>query len=69
METHTVYTNNNDLFCVEQEIKGFIKSHKGKLDDDERGLLGKLLNQRAGAISDVLGFTVGSVAPSSTLNK
>jgi len=69
METHTIYANNKDLFDVEQEIKGFIKSHKGKLDDDERDLLGKLLDQRARAISDVLGFTVGSVAPSSTLNK
>ena len=64
MERHTVYTDNSALYDVQQEIKGFLKNHNKKLNDDERNELGELLNRRAKALSDALGVEVGSIASS-----
>lgn len=57
----TVYTDSSELSDAEEEIQGFLAQHKGDLTDEERDELGELLDQRAAAISDVLGVEVKSV--------
>ena len=64
MKKNIVYTDNSALYDIEQEIKSFLKEHKGKFGDDERGVLGVLLDRRAQAISDVLGVEVGAITSS-----
>lgn len=50
-----------DLYTIEQDISSYCKSHKGKLNDDERTELGSKLNERAKAMSDVLGVKIHSI--------
>lgn len=54
--------SSNNLFKVQDEIKSFQKTHKGKLNERDRAKIGKLLNRRAKAMSGVLGVEVGSIA-------
>jgi hypothetical protein len=61
MKKPHIYTDNSDLFDVEEEIKRFLKDHKKELNNEEHDELGKLLDRRAKAISDVLGVEVSSV--------
>lgn len=53
--------NGDDLYNTDQAVRDFCKSHGKKLTDDEHQELGKLLKERASAISDVLGAKVSSV--------
>jgi len=61
MKKTRIETDNSELFDVEEEIKEFTKKHKKDLNNEEHEELGKLLDRRAKAISDVLGVKVGSV--------
>lgn len=51
----------DDLYRIDQDIKSYSKSHKGKLNDDERAELGSKLNERAKALSDILGVKIHSI--------
>ena len=53
--------NGDDLYRIDQDIQSFTKSHKGNLNDEDREELRTKLNERAKAISDVLGVKVHSV--------
>ncbi|MHC1735748.1 MAG: hypothetical protein AB9921_08800 [Erysipelotrichaceae bacterium] len=57
----TIYTDNSNLYDADQDVRAFVKAHKGELNEEERDTLGDLLDRRAAAISDVLGVKVGSV--------
>lgn len=59
-KTH-LFTEKNDFLEVQDEIKDFLKEHKKKLTDEEHNDLCELLNQRAKALSEILGVEVSSV--------
>lgn len=52
----------DDLYRINQGIKDYCKSHKGKLNEKEHAELGSMLNERAKAISDILGVKIHSIS-------
>ena len=58
----TIKTDNDEIFKADQAVKGFLKSHGKKLNNEEKKELGGLLRKRAKALSDVMGIHVGSIA-------
>jgi small-conductance mechanosensitive channel len=56
-----VTTDNDELYNADKKIKSFVENHGKNLSDDERSELGELLDERARALSNVLGVKVGSI--------
>lgn len=54
-------TASERLYRVDQAVRKFCDSHKGKLSPRQHKKLEKLLDNRADAISDVLGVRIHSI--------
>ena len=61
MKNSHLFTDNSNLHDADKAVRDFLKGHGKNLTDEEHDELGELLNQRAEAISEVLGVEVGSV--------
>lgn len=55
-------TSEEKWYRADQAVRAFGKKHKGTLSKRERRKLGRLLDKRASALSDVLGVKVSSVS-------
>lgn len=53
--------NGDNLYMADQAVKKFCDTHRGELSDQEHIELEELLDERAAALSDVLGVKVHSV--------
>lgn len=51
----------DDLYQIDQSVRSFCDAHPDELDDNEHDELQAMLEERARAISDILGVTVHSV--------
>ncbi len=57
-----VNINNDELYNADQAVERFIKNHGAELNEDEHKELRHLLQNRAKALSKVLGTKVSSIA-------
>ena len=53
--------NGDDLYKADQAVRNFCDNHPGDLSEAEHEELRTLLQERASAMSDVLGTTIHSV--------
>lgn len=57
-----VTTDNDELYNADQAVRSFVKDHENDLNEDEHRELRHLLQDRAKALSNVLGIKISSIA-------